>query len=865
MKQGHNRSIIRWLLTGVILTGAHLHSQAQSNGARVIRADDDSVVVQAHPSYNRKGRFHKFFFGENYRKEWALDTKVPVIRVSAIKGGLKPTQLGGGMQSKSLRMEDSSGREWVIRSVEKSPEVLLPKGLKSSFARDWVDDVMSAQHPYSALIVPPIAAAVGVPHSTPIIGVVAPDPALDTFQKTFANMLVLFEEREPLGKSDNTAKMKQNLQKDNDNRLDATLFLKARMLDALIGDWDRHEDQWRWFNSGSKKEMRYESIPRDRDQVFHLTQGLFPKIASRPYILPTLRDFDADMTHVKWLLFKTRYVNAYPEFQFSREEWDRIVGEFTAAITDSVLEAALLRLPRSSYDLRHDELLAKLKSRRAKLPERMSWYYNFIQAVADIHTSDKNEYVSVTDAPGGGLRVSIFKRSKDHELSDPLMSKDYDPRRTKEVRIFTGDGEDSVAVDYTASKIRLRLIGGDDQKSYHVVRAGKRVKLYNKKGSSIYTGRISRLRRRITNDTAWLNFAPVNLYNIWQPMATAGLNIDDGIILGAGFRFMKQEGFHTYPYASMQQLMLAHSFSTNAFRVRYTGEWIRAIGKTDIVINSVIKAPDNTHNFFGLGNETPYDRDNRTIRYYRTRINTYQLDPALRWKDRKTSWFSVGPSLYYYTFSPEDNVGRFINNTSEIGSYDSNIVDQNKLHLGVAMQYFNDLRNSKVLPTRGSFINIRLQAYAGMDPSVRSFGQLITEIAFYKSLNKSETIVLAERIGGTLSVGKPAFYQAAYIGGHENLLGYRQYRFAGQHSLYNNIELRVKIADVASYILPGQLGLTGFWDIGRVWKEGEVSHKWHNGVGGGIYFAPASLISANLLAGYSEEGWYPYFTLGFRF
>lgn len=864
MKERYTTGIIKWLTAAAtLLTAADSYAQHPFTPQRSIGPADDSITVQAHPSYNKRGRFHKFFFGENYRREWAVDTRLPVLRLSQLKGGLKPTQLGGGMQSKSLRLEDSAGNEWVIRSVEKSPEVLLPTGLKGTFARDWVDDVMSAQHPYSALIVPPIAAAVNVPHSHPVIGVVAPDKALDTFEARFANMLVLFEEREPLGKSDNTGKMKHNLEKDNDNKLDAPTFLRARMLDALIGDWDRHEDQWRWYNSGKKKkDMFYVSIPRDRDQVFHLTQGLLPKIASRAYILPTLRDFDERMTKIKWLLFKTRFVNAYPEFQFSREEWNKMAADFSEAVTDSVLEASLQQLPKSSYDLRHDELLHTLKSRRDILPQRLDEYYRFTQKVVDIRTSDKNEYVQVKDAGNGGLEVSIYKINKEQEVTDPLMSKVYDPALTKEIRIFIGDGTDSIVVDNASSKIRLRLVGGEDAKYYNIVQSRRKVKLYNNKNNSTYIGR---LKRFLHDDSLNTAFTPVNLYNIWMPMATAGLNVDDGIIIGAGFKFMKQEGFRKYPYASMQQLLLSHSFSTNAFRIKYNSEWIHAIGKTDVTVHALIRAPDNTTNFFGLGNETPYDKEVHKIRYYRTRINTYQVDPAFRWRDRKTSWFSVGPSLYYYTFSPEDNIGRFINNVSEIGSYDSNIVQQNKLHLGISMQYFNDRRNSKIIPVKGYYINVRLQAYQGVGASVKSFAQLIPEFAFYKSLNKSETIVLAGRIGGVVSVGKPAFYQSAFIGGHENLLGYRQYRFAGQHSLYNNIELRVKIADVASYILPGQLGLTGFWDIGRVWKKEEISHKWHNGVGGGIYFAPASMISANLLAAYSEEGVYPYFTLGFRF
>ena len=64
----------------------------------------DSTTVQVHPAYDEPGKMHRFFFGENYRKEWAAPTKLPVIRLSKFKGGLKPLQRGGGMQSQSLRL-----------------------------------------------------------------------------------------------------------------------------------------------------------------------------------------------------------------------------------------------------------------------------------------------------------------------------------------------------------------------------------------------------------------------------------------------------------------------------------------------------------------------------------------------------------------------------------------------------------------------------------------------------------------------------------------------------------------------------------------------------------------------------------------
>ena len=81
---------------------------------------------------------------------------------------------------------------------------------------------------------------------------------------------------------------------------------------------------------------------------------------------------------------------------------------------------------------------------------------------------------------------------------------------------------------------------------------------------------------------------------------------------------------------------------------------------------------------------------------------------------------------------------------------------------------------------------------------------------------------------------------------------------------FNDFQARYKLADIASYILPGQLGITGFYDIGRVWQSGENSNIWHQGTGGGIYFSPASLTVIQVLAGHSNEGWYPYISFSLK-
>ena len=76
------------------------------------------------------------------------------------------------------------------------------------------------------------------------------------------------------------------LYKDNDNYVDQQWVLKSRLFDLYIGDWDRHDDQWRWarFNVKGKGKM-YRPIPRDRDNAFFINQGLIMSIVKTPFFL----------------------------------------------------------------------------------------------------------------------------------------------------------------------------------------------------------------------------------------------------------------------------------------------------------------------------------------------------------------------------------------------------------------------------------------------------------------------------------------------------------------------------------------------------------------------------------------------------
>jgi len=62
------------------------------------------------------GSFYQFLWGSHYRKEWTTPVKVPVINLDTVAGGLKAVEQGGGRQSKTLRLKNKNGKQYVLRS-----------------------------------------------------------------------------------------------------------------------------------------------------------------------------------------------------------------------------------------------------------------------------------------------------------------------------------------------------------------------------------------------------------------------------------------------------------------------------------------------------------------------------------------------------------------------------------------------------------------------------------------------------------------------------------------------------------------------------------------------------------------------------
>ncbi|HEY6062333.1 MAG TPA: hypothetical protein VIV35_01920, partial [Chitinophagaceae bacterium] len=322
------------LVLSILLSVLANHAGAQIKG-------DSASVAGGH--FNTSGS-RAFWMGANYRKEWNTPINVPVLNLATEHGGLTPLKRGGGKQTKSLRLEDPSGREYTLRSITKFITAkTLPGDLESQAAADLVSDGVSASYPYASLSIPILAEAAGIPHAGAKLVYIPDDPKLGEFRQEFANMMALYEERLPdsVNKGYNTEEVIEKLEKDNDNDVDQTALLKIRILDMFIMDLDRHEGQWSWGAYDQGKGKVFFPLAKDRDQAFYINRGLLPGIVKGKSLVPQLEGFKPKAHDITRFNFAARNFDRVFLNELNEQDWQQAVEKFVPQMTDAVIDQAM--------------------------------------------------------------------------------------------------------------------------------------------------------------------------------------------------------------------------------------------------------------------------------------------------------------------------------------------------------------------------------------------------------------------------------------------------------------------------------------------------------------------------------------------
>ena len=854
---------MKFIITAVAIFSFSFAALGQLNNSQ------DSITIAIEPVYNKVGNSHRFFLGENYRKLWATPVKMRVMDLRKEKGGLTIAKLGGGNQTRSIRFVDPKGKEWVLRTVQKYPERGLPENLRPTIAKKIVQDQVSTGHPFSALVVPPLAEALELLHANPEIVYIGDDPGLMEFRKDFANAAYLFEEREPdhVEETDNTLKVQRKLQEDNDNRTNQRLTLRARLLDFVLGDWDRHEDNWRWLPIKDEDGDFFQPVPRDRDKVFYRTSGVFPWILSHQWLKSNLQPYSETIRDVPGWNYNARYFDRYFLNGMSEADWIAEVKHVQKTITPELVAKAINRMPAPIVALSGVELQKSLNGRVRNLEPLAMEYYQFLAETVEIPASDKKEQFELRYQPDGVIALTIRNIKKDGTIGRKLYERNFGPRFTKEIRLYGFGGQDNFLVEGDAkSSIKVRMVGGAGIDQFVVAPGFK-----NKKNTYLYDSLAEQnkvpandlVKLRLSNDSTVNQYDKTSfMFNRLGPLFGANYSLDQGLQLKAGLIYEKQ-GFRKKPYAFKNEFWVSYTTGRDAFNFTYAGDFKEVVGRYDFRIDASYLGPNYLSNFFGLGNETVFENEGvRKMDYYRNKYNYLLADFKLGRTLAQHLDLEGGLATEYYSSKLDNNEQRFLKDFAALNPAQE--VFDDRFYMGLVANLIYDTRDVAAIPTQGVYWNTGISFKKELGGLDDHFGKIQTEFRYYIKPWNSD-FVIASRLGGGHTVGKPTFYQRMELGGSENLRGFHSKRFVGKSMVFYNLDLRLKLFNFTSYIVPGSVGLIAFNDIGRVWEPGEKSGKWHDGYGGGFYMMPAELFLIQAAVGGSKEGTLTYISLGFSF
>lgn len=807
-------------------------------------AQEPTRVVTAAASDYRVSGFGRWLRGEGYRELWRLPIEVPVLDLDAEDDGLTPGfTIGDG---RGLALSGADGRAYTFRVIDKDLALELPESWHDTLPAKLVQDQTVADHPASSIIVPHLAAAAGILHTLRRLVVMPESEGLGEFEAEFAGQLGTIEEY-PTARSDthagfhgateiiDTATLWKRVLA-GDGRPDAVALLRARLLDLLIGDWDRHYDQFRWARIPGHEQ--WQPIPEDRDHAFSNYEGFGLAIARTRW--PRMVRFRDRIDQLQGLNAKGFEVDSWVLSELTREDYADTAEAMVAALPDEVIAAAVRAMPVEYHALNAEALTRRLQNRRDDLVRAAGAFYEDLAPEVDVYGTDTADVVTIDhDAAGALVRITT-------EAGDVRFERTFRASETHRVRVHLRGGEDS-AVVRGRSGVAVAVIAGPGADS---VDAGDgRVRVYDVEPGDIVRGSRTRVQRLADNTRIPVDAVP------WQmprdrdthryPIASVALEPDSSLFLGAGMVWTRY-GLRTYPFAARHRAMLGLAFGRGTPRFAYEGTFRRPQSRLfyglDFQVNGLARL-----NYHGFGNETPRDEDPDD--FFEANAGEVRLGGTVNVESGPNQTWSFGAQISRFSNSDDDTLlalerpygfGRFW----DTGLQAAWRLDTRRRAQPAEQPGQQDWRLRSLdfgTPYTGVALQARGEAYPPLLDVDSWFGAVDGFATAYVPL--AHRLTGAVRVGGRHVWGRFPWQAAAFLGGDTSVRGYRPQRFAGRSALYANVELRYALRR-AVILVPGELGVFVFGDVGRVWADDETSDLWHPATGGGLFFVVPELETA---------------------
>lgn len=781
-----------------------------------------SIYPQSTPP---KSKIYNKLWGRHYRDLYKVPITVQPVHLSSLYGGLRvveqaPKQYG-------LFLENKNGNLYLMRLVGGYTtflesgffkKVYNQKEYKETYLDSFIKDAYTITNPYTFIVADKLAGKLSLSAFDPHIYYIPPRSVQDTIADGTGiedRLVSIYNIGAQVDKADvlETDTILHRIKEDKSFEVDLRVYIRERLFDMLVGDWNKTNDNWKWIGTlRNDSTVYYTPVVVDRVHAFTKVDGFFFKGILGMFGLKCISDYDYTYGNLRKTNGFSFPLDAALTVGCDRSLWLEEARYIKSTLTDEVIDRFFLLLPKEVQGKDTDEIKAKLKARRNGIENVAARYYHLLQKNPVITGTEKDDRFEIVRDYGNNVRIRIYDEA-DKIVFDKVYDKD-----ASEIWIYGLGGNDRFSVSGESGKKSLIvLVGGKGDNSYDIKNKDK-LKIFEYKSHStagdVLPSKTKMVKTDIENVHAYdfnklkystLDFTPWGVYDS-----------DLGLYLGA-YVTKTLYGFRRASYTYRHRMGYNY---LNGFQ--YQGFFPTYDEKQNFIIEGFFGTPNNFVNFFGYGNETSRYKD-ESKKYNRVNMYRLSVSPSYNYKFDEKHKITAQASVEVFKF--KESKERYVNHIYD----DDDIFFDSKTFADINLSYQVNKALAPAVP------KLDFDLITGWKVNVKDMERNYLYVSSSLGLNFALTqrLTLATELNGKVlfTDDKYEFYQAAAT----DLRGYRGNRFIGNRAMYQHTDLRLDLGRLENPFTPILYGVFAGFDYGRVWYSFEDSKKWHNSYGGGFW------------------------------
>lgn len=613
------------LILFVLMPGL-LYSQSQDWVRKSIYPQADSG----------KSKIYNWMWGRHYRHLYTIPIRVPSATIETLGGGMDIVGQAEGFHG--LLLENKRKQLYLLKPLGGSTSFLESKffreiynkaDFKNTYLDEFLGDAYTIINPYTFLVADYLAKSAGLSFSPSSIYYIPSHMRKDTVAdgSDIQDRLVNLINVPDINLRSNlytTEDFLDSLQVSKNYMADQNLYIRERIFDMWIGDWNKTNENWEWQSHTVNDSVIYTPIVIDRNHAFTKVDGVLFKQMLKMLSLDFICNYDSlilkDTKKINKLAFALDMAVAG---RSDESVWIRQAQEIRKQMTDSLIDSAFTYLPEG---VKHDEIeliKRKLKRRRLELEAVASQYYRLLQRTPVVAGTNQSDYFLIERQAPDRTILRIY----DPETGDCRLEQQFSGRETKELWLYGLAGNDTFEVKGNTRKdFPIYLISGEGENQYQL-NHNRKIHVYDKDYKYDY--------QKIKYHK--ISFTPWGIYDS-----------DKGISLGTFFTYTMY-GFKRAPFTYQ------HRIGYNYLKgFMYAGVFPNYDGRRRLYLNASISSPRNFENFFGFGNNTAGYKEEKK-NYNRVKLRTYMLNPSFEMDLRKEEVVTFFGSLDMYKAKRTDD------------------------------------------------------------------------------------------------------------------------------------------------------------------------------------------------------------------